>query len=226
MNSTSKPVLKIDWATHEAAKFACVNWHYSGCMPAGKVIKIGVWEDSKYIGCVLFSRGANNNLGSPYALEQTEICELTRIALTLHSTPVSRVVALAFRFLVKNSPGLRLVVSYADPEQGHHGGIYQAGGWLYVGRSQAQAEVMHKGKVMHKRTANALFGTIKGMEKSPVLWKHKYLMPLDEAMREQTLRLQIPYPKRSSRAKEQDAGHPPALGGVTPTRTLQHLEAA
>lgn len=31
---------------------------------------------------------------------------------------------------------------------------------------------------------------------------------------------------RSSRAKDQDAGHPPALGGETPTRTLQSLQAA
>jgi len=221
MHSTNKPVLKIDWATHEAVKFACVNWHYSGCMPAGKIVKIGVWENERFIGCVLFSRGANNNIGSPYALDVTQVCELTRIALTKHSATVSRVVSIAMKFLLKNSPGLRLIVSYADPMQGHHGGIYQAGGWIYADKSQAQAGVMHNGKVMHKRTANSLFGTIKGMEKSPVLWKHKYLMPLDAAMREQIAPLAKPYPKRTTRTKEQDAGHPSALGGVTPTRALQ-----
>jgi hypothetical protein len=31
-----KPELKIDWASHEAAKYACENWHYSKCLPAGK----------------------------------------------------------------------------------------------------------------------------------------------------------------------------------------------
>lgn len=33
------------------------------------------------------------------------------------------------------------------------------------------------------------------------------------------------YRGKSKRAKEQDAGHPPALGGVTPTRTLQSKTA-
>lgn len=221
MNSTSKPVLKIDWATHEAAKFACVNWHYSKSMPAGKVVKIGAWEDGKFIGVVLFSRGANNNIGSPFALDAINICELTRIALTKHSAPVSKIAAIAMRFLRNNSPGLRLIVSYADPMQGHHGGIYQAGGWLYIGKSQAQQEVMHNGKIMHKRTANSLFGTIKGMEKSPVMWKHKYLMPLDDKMREQITPLAKPYPKRTMRTKGQALEYPSSLGGLTPTRSLQ-----
>jgi hypothetical protein len=188
-------------------------------MPAGKITKVGAWESDRYIGCVLFSRGANNNLGSPYGLEQTEVCELTRIALTTHYAPVSRIVAVAFRFLLRNSPGLRLIVSYADPIQGHHGGVYQAGGWIYAGPSQAQSEVMYNGKIMHKRTANALFGTIKGMHKSPVMWKHKYLMPLDDEMRAKIAPLAKPYPK-STRVKKQDAGHPPALGGAVPTDTL------
>ena len=48
--------------------------------------------------------------------------------------------------------------------------------------------------------------------------KHRYLMPLDEAMRAQIAPLAKPYPKR---AKGQDCGPPLRLGGSTPTRTLQ-----
>jgi hypothetical protein len=223
MNSTNKPILKIDWATHEAAKFACEKWHYSQCLPAGKIVKVGVWENGKFIGVVLFSRGANNNLGSPYQLDQTQVCELTRIAMTRHKTAVSRVMSIAMRFLQKNSPGLRLIVSYADPLQGHHGGVYQAAGWVYTGALQAQCEVMYNGKVMHKRTANALFGTIKGMEKSPVMWKHKYLMPLDSAMRDKIAALAKPYPKR---VKKQDSETPSELGGAVPTDALHYSDAA
>ena len=29
---SSKPVLRIDWATHEAARYACEKWHYSRCV--------------------------------------------------------------------------------------------------------------------------------------------------------------------------------------------------
>jgi hypothetical protein len=58
---------------------------------------------------------------------------LTRIALTNHKAPVSRIMAITLRKLKKHAKGLKLVVSYADFNQGHHGGIYQATNWIYVG---------------------------------------------------------------------------------------------
>ena len=63
-----------------------------------------------------------------------------------------------------------------------------------------------------------------GLEKVTAGDKHKYLMPLDEAMHAQIAPLAKPYPKRTTRTKEQDAGHPPALDGVTPIRAL-HIES-
>jgi hypothetical protein len=219
-----KVELKIDWATHEAAKYAVENWHYSESMPAGKLVKVGAWENGKFIGVVLFGRGANNNIGKPYRLDQTAACELVRIALTKHIMPVSKIAAIAMRFLKANSPGLRLIISYADPLQGHHGGIYQAGNWIYCGTSQAQQEVMHNGKIMHKRTANSLFGTIKGMQKSPIMWKHKYLMPLDNEMRKRILPLSKPYPKRAGSDTTDTAGFQPAEGGSIPTPALHFLK--
>lgn len=215
------PVLKLDWCSHEAARYAVEHWHYSESMPAGKLVKVGAWEDGKYIGCVVFGRGANNNIGKAYALAQTQCCELVRIALTQHATPVTRIASLALRFLKSQSPALRLIVSYADPLQGHHGGIYQAGNWVYVGRSQAQQEVMHNGKVMHKRTANSLFGTIKGMQKSPIMWKHKYLIPLDAEMRQRIMPLAKPYPKRAGSDTKDTPVNLTGKGGSTPTPALQ-----
>lgn len=237
MNSISKPVLKIDWATHEAAKFACVNWHYSKSVPVPPLVKVGVFEGGKFIGVVIFSRGASSNLLKPYGLENTEGCELTRVALTRHTTPVTRIVRLAVVFLKQQSPSLRLIVSFADPQQGHVGGIYQAGNWVYAGTTSKGKEFWHDSKRLHSRQVsekgwNIQQGktrkTVKPSECEIIetAGKHRYLMPLDNAMREQIAPLAKPYPKRSPRAKEQDAGHHPALGGVTPTRTLQILEAA
>jgi hypothetical protein len=225
-----KADLKIDWATHEAAKFACENWHYSRCLPAGKLVKIGAWENGKFIGVVLFGRGANNRMASAYNLAQDEACELVRIALTSHQTPVSRIASFAMRFLKKQSAGLRLIVSYADPAQGHHGGIYQAGNWAYLGRSQAQRELIVGGQFMHKRSANAKFGTAspekiaaltgKKIEWGPVEWKHIYAMPLDEKMRAYISPLSKPYPKRAGSDTKDTAGVQPAEGGSTPTPAL------
>ncbi len=200
-----KPKLRIDWASHEAARYACENWHYSKSIPAGKLVKVGVWENDKFIGVVLFGRGANQNLSNAYGLPQDEACELVRIALTKHGTPVSKVMAIAIRFLKKTNPRLRLIVSYADPQQGHHGGIYQATNWLYAGKTKPQASFILNGKQIHKRSVMSKYKTnslekLQGMgldiAYSEKTFKHIYLMPLDAEMVKQIQLLSKPYPKR------------------------------
>lgn len=217
----SRPELKLDWCSHAAAKYAVEHWHYSKCLPSGKVVKVGVWESGTFIGAVLFSRGANNHLGSPYKLNQLEICELTRIALTKHQTPVTRIVAVAFRFLKQSSPGLRMIVSYADPLQGHHGGIYQGGGWIYDGKQQDQTEYIVNGEQIHGRSCMAKFGTIRGLKKITVTGKHKYLMPLDAEMRKRILPLAKPYPKRAGSDTTDTPANHAGKGGSIPTPALQ-----
>ena len=216
-----KTILKLDWCSYEAAKFAVEHWHYSEVMPAGKAVIVGAWESGQFIGCVVFSRGANNHIGNPYGLKQIECCELTRIALTKHRNSVSRITSLAIRFLKKQSPGLRLIISYSDPEQNHHGGVYQAMNWIYVGTSQPQREKMICGKLVHKRTVFSRNGTAAGGTYSKILWKHKYLMPLDAEIRKRILPLSKPYPKRAqSNTKDAPANHA-GEGGSTPTCALQ-----
>jgi len=221
-----KPVLKIDWCTHEAARYAVENWHYSKRMPMPPFVRVGAWEDGKFIGCVLFARGANQNLGKPYGLTQTECTELVRVALTKHRSEVSRVVAIAIRFLRKHSPGLRLLVSYADPAEGHHGGIYQAGGWLYCGRSEQATQYLHEGRWKHSReVTSGAFGqarTVKdhrALQSRTMPGKHRYLFPLDAAMAAQIAPLSKPYPKRP--AKSSPDGTTIREGGALPTAGLQ-----
>ena len=199
--------LKIDWASHQAAEYACKNFHYSKSIPAGKLVKVGIWENDKFIGTVLFGRGANQNLSNAYGLPQDEACELVRIALTKHVTPVSKIMAIAIRFLKKTNPKLRLIVSYADPQQGHHGGIYQATNWIYAGKTKPQASFILNGKQIHKRSVMSKYKTnslekLQGMgldiAYSEKTFKHIYLMPLDKNMAEKIKDLALPYPKRKS----------------------------
>jgi len=204
-----KVELCIDWATHEAAKYACEHWHYSGCLPGSKIcLFVGVWEDKKYTGVVIFSPGATPSLGATYGLVQTSCTELVRIALTNHKSEVSRIVAIALKFLKSRSPGIRLVVSFADPQQSHHGGVYQAGNWIYTGTSSANSVWQDpSGKIIHPRslTASDFNGGKKksppvGSKKIKLPGKHRYLMPLDDEMRKQVLPLAKPYPKRVKQA--------------------------
>lgn len=214
-----KPELKIDWATHEAAKYACENWHYSRCLPAGKLVKVGVWEDQKFIGVVLFGRGASPTLGTKFALGQESCVELVRIALKSHKTEVSRIAAIAMRCLKKTNPGLRLVISFADPDKHHHGGIYQAGNWVYCGKSPATKELFIKGRWVHWR--GGFYQKDASTPQRTMEGKHRYLMPLDLEMREHIQVLSRPYPKRAGSDTKDTAGVQSAEGGSTPTPALQ-----
>lgn len=205
--------LKIDFATHKAAKFACENWHYSKCVPVGKLVKIGVWEYEKFVGVVLFGRGATPNLGKPYGMDQTECVELVRIAMREHDTPVSKVVSVSLKFLKKTNQKIRLVVSFADQSQGHHGGIYQAGNWIYAGQGSPAKFYMINEKLTHPRSigAKGLTQNIDGarkLDKSAyvvdVPGKHRYLMPLDKKTRRKISILSNPYPKRAKQAMVDD----------------------
>lgn len=221
----AKVDLKVDWATHESAKYACEKWHYSGCIPKSKLAKFGVWEEGRFIGSVIYGVGATSSLVQKYCLKPEEGCELVRVALTNHASSVTRIVAITLRLLKKAFPGIRLVVSFADPEQGHHGGIYQGGGWTFAGMSASSDEYIYKGKRWQGRSFRNSF---KGMEKHPDVQvvkgssKNRYLMPMDDEMRKRIAPLAQPYPKR---VKKQESEYPSDLGGAVPTDTLQASEA-
>lgn len=184
--------------SHAAARHAVLTWHYSQAMPAGKLVRFGVWETDRYVGAVLFGWGASPYLGREYGLDQTQVCELVRVALRDHVAPVSQIVARALDMLRRQSPGLRLVVSFADPVQGHRGGIYQAGNWIYAGQSKPTEEHLWRGKWYHRRT---VADTGRGLNwqafpKRVVPGKHRYLFPLDRRMRRQIEPLRQNYPDK------------------------------
>ena len=229
---SEKVDLRLDWCSYEAAKYAVEHWHYSKCMPIGKLVKIGVWEDNKYIGAVIFGYGNNQFQGVAYGLVQTQICELLRIALTEHKTPVTKISSIALKMLKQSNKGMRLVVSYADPEQGHNGAIYQAGNWVFIGTGGSnEAFYDESGKRVHSRLVGKggvknVFGkVIKTFDsdtttKRKLLKKWKYLFPLDDAMRKQIEPLRKPYPKRDTGEIDNAPQTNAETGGASPTVSL------
>lgn len=229
---SSKPVLKLDWCSHEAAKYAVEKWHYSRTMPPPPRMIVGVWEAAQFVGVVMFARGATGQLLSPYGLSTVEGCELVRIALGNHATEVSRIVSIALKLLVAQCKGLRLIVSFADHRQGHLGGIYQAENWIYAGETASSSMYRDaRGKLWHERMISPS-GTKKVFGKSRVVLKptdcvrikmpgkHRYLMPLDDEMRAKIAPLAKPYPKRAvSVAGDTSANHAEE-GGSIPTTAL------
>lgn len=232
--------LRLDWCSFEAARYACEHWHYSKCVPHQKTVKIGVWEESVFRGAVIFGDGANNGMFKPYGLDYSQGCELVRVALRDHAAPVSKIVSLALRFLKVHCPKIRLVLSFADPEHGHVGTIYQAGNWVYTGVTKSADEYLVNNVRMHGRALRSTRSTHpKGgiPAKNVMEWarkvidpciqtvsgssKYRYLMPLDPEMRAKVLPLAKPYPKRVGSDTIDTAAVQAAKGGVIPTPTLQ-----
>jgi hypothetical protein len=215
----------LDFCSRPAGRYATRRWHYSGdSMPSGRLVCIGVWEFLLFVGALIFGRGAASNIGAEFGRPQSEVCELNRIALGPHQTPTSRILSIAVRLLKKQSPGLRLIVSYADPRHGHDGrGVYAAAGWLYLGRTHAERLIILHGKLTHARTVSSKYGTRSlawlranvdpHAEHVIELPKHKYVLPLDDAMRRQLAPRVQPYPKRDRGADGGARG--PQAGEVT-----------
>jgi hypothetical protein len=201
--------LFLAFCDHREAKAACIRWHYSGKMPVGKTVKIGVWEDGKFIGVLVFTSGSCGvgYIGRGLGIRGTYVCELQRVALGKHQAPVSRIIAIGIRIIRKMFPRMRLIVSYADPAEGHHGGIYQAGGWLYVGQTAAAPMWKdRRGRLRHDRSCTptgwskhkgrmsrcAKQSECERVERPP---KYRYFYPLDEEIREKVAPRVVPYPK-------------------------------
>jgi hypothetical protein len=171
-------------------------------------------------------------------LGATEIAELTRVALAPHKAPVSKIVAIAVKMLSKHCPGVRLLISFADSNEGHHGGIYQAGNWLYCGlTSSSNKFIDRQGNVWHPRQVSVdgykiQYGEVRKVQKIadctkvPQLPKHRYLYPLDDDIRKQVEPLRKPYPKRQPRAGSETIDTPTVQvgkGGEAPTPALQDV---
>ena len=225
--------LRLDWATAASARYACERWHYSRSVPPSTSVRVGAWESGTFIGVVMFGRGASSNLGKPYGLRHDQICELTRVALKGHLAPVSQIVSIAARMMRGENKGLRLVVSFADPAKGHHGGIYQAMGWLYSGLTAPEKKYTDKaGREWHHRQVSVTgvgmqFGVMRQTIKiSDCLsvrlpGKHRYLLALDKEMAKKIEALRKPYPKRAGSIVADALAVQVREGGSTPTSALQ-----
>lgn len=230
--------LHLAFCSHEAAKHAVFRWHYSRAMPKSKLVRIGVWEDKSFVGAIIYGLGANRHIARPFGLADTEVCELVRVALAPgRKHPTSQCVAVSLKLLRRQSPGLRLVVSYADAGQGHVGTIYQATGWIYLGTSE-QSYLRIAGKVVHPRTVYDRYGP--GGQSVPWLRKHvdpnvcrvpmapklKYVYPLAKKLRRELKDVALPYPKSAAEVTPGDTpGDQPGEASSRLSRPLQSSQA-
>jgi len=126
--------------------------------------------DGKYdklIGVMIYGHpvgaSAVNSVTVDDSVKDGNILELTRLVIFdgFGSNIESYVIGQSFKWLKKNAPDIKVLLSYADPEASHAGIIYQATNWLYQGRGQAALAPSYSiketpnGPWIHSRSAGA-----------------------------------------------------------------------
>jgi len=165
-----------------ARKFIEKN-HYSGRLSSCRY-PIGIFyqsdnehkffdeKEEKLIGCIAYGYPIGRRvLGSIFKndLELTtkNILELTRLVIydDYGKNIESFVISQSFKWLKKNAPDIKVLISYADPEQNHTGKIYQATNWLYQGCGDIQMaptfslKISEDGDWIHSRTVYSVYGS-------------------------------------------------------------------
>ena len=186
-----------------------IKHHYSGVFPPpGTIICVGTAHEAgglfgdvgRCVAAVVFCH--------PPARWSVRIVDLLRVVKVPDvSFPLSSLIAWTVRQLKKQ--GHHLAVSYADKSHNHHGGLYQACGWMYGGMRDPKVDgYTIDGEYVACRTLNHRYGTLSktklkeqhGIDATPNLdqGKHIYYLPLSkqgEAYAAQVNLTPHPYPK-------------------------------
>jgi hypothetical protein len=182
-----------------------------------------------------------------FGVQPHELLTLARGACVHWAPPGSnsKLIAWTARLLARDRTA-KLMIAYADTDAGEIGTVYQAAGWVYIGRGQPGYQyIAPNGRVYDmkivydtRRTAGAT-QTIRWADQRDALlaagWtqqrtnpKHRYVVVLDRSDRALVERIEAmrqPYPKREPISRPEHPGDAPAVqageGGSTPTRTLR-----
>ena len=165
------------------------DYHYSERM-AGLVRHAFAWRENgglfgdtgRPLAGVIYSQPVNRNF-PPASAELSRLVRRDDFGGRL-----SELVSWSLRWLRGNTP-TPFVLSYADSTQGHHGGIYQACGFVYVGATSPGHIGFNcpDGTFVHGRNCNTRFGTrsVEAIAKFRPDWvpvygkpKHLYIFPL------------------------------------------------
>lgn len=124
----------------------------------------------KLIGCMTYGHPVSNRaIGSitkTIPLELDNVLELTRLVILDEAgkNTESWFIGQSFDWLRKNAPEVKVLISYADPEQTHTGTIYRATNWYYQGCGATKImpdysiRLFENSEWIHSRTVAEKFG--------------------------------------------------------------------
>lgn len=158
-----EPMLALDASritmkklSHFNCKTFIKDYHYSHKMP-GTQLALGFFIDGRLNCIILYGQGISQNLANICGkgfLKQQDLFELCRL-FSFDWAPKnmeSYCIAQSLKYITQHLPHVRIIISFADPAQGHLGRIYQATNWLYTGTtSGGHFYVNRRGIVEHPR---------------------------------------------------------------------------
>lgn len=131
--------------------------HYSGKVVQNSQLCFGVWYKGVLMGAMQFGPPTDKRKILPLVkdTEWNGMMELNRMAFSDHLPRFSesRAISLAFKWMKKNAPHIKWVVSFADGTQCGHGTIYQASNFkLTQIKENSRMYKLPDGRVVHKLT--------------------------------------------------------------------------
>jgi hypothetical protein len=132
------------------AKDAIKQWHYTKSIPSGKSYYVAFGA-----ALVVWSIPANKNI-SRFLFKDSDfrVWELSRLwAPNNHEKNLLTQAISAAVGIIQELEKPDALVSYADPNAGHKGGVYRAASWAYHGQSEESRayKSIKTGQVMARR---------------------------------------------------------------------------
>lgn len=241
--ATAKDII-VKPITAKAAGALVKRVHYSGKVVPNSQLHFGVYLNGRLEGAMQFGPPMKKRamIGLVSDTTWNGFIELNRMAFSerLPRNSESRAIAIAMKLIRNHYPSIEWAISFADGTQCGDGAIYRASGFCLTGikrnseirinprdgKPMATMAAYHKGYAKEISNWQPLVG-----------YQFRYIYFLNPDARQRLTVPILPFSKidemgagmyrgeKITRAKEQDSGHPPGLGGVTPTRTLHTSEA-
>ena len=177
---------EIKKINHEDTKPFILNIHYAKRMPSIS-FAYGLFFKHELVGMVSYGSPASQSLckGVAGISNKHLVIELNRLVLKYNKkNEASMLVGKSLNLL----PRPKIIVSYADTQQGHKGYVYQASNFLFTGTTKARTDIAGKDG---KHSRHHLGDKTKRVYRSA---KHRYVFIIGNKKDKKQLTKQLKYP--------------------------------
>lgn len=148
------------------------QYHYSGQSPS-PTIAFGHYYKEHLVNVILYKFPTGRLMAQQVMAggDSENTWELIRM-VSLEPKPrnlESYCISNTLDYIKKAYKNIKIIISYADNNMGHHGYVYQASNFYYYGQSRPDKEWYIDGKRVHTRTVVSEYGTMSIPEVQAIL---------------------------------------------------------